>query len=64
MRSIFSDPKNIEALLDLELFGDLPIFSMDAIQTARDKHLSGSEDNSALLYALISFQEWYREFTG
>lgn len=64
LRSIFSDPKNVEALLDMEFFGDLPKFSMEAIQTAKDKHLNGSEDNSALLYALVSFQEWYKEFIG
>ena len=62
LRSIFSEATNIEALLDLELFGDLPKFSIDAINTTRDKHLNGSEDNSALLYSLISFQEWYKEF--
>lgn len=64
LRSIFSDPKNIDALLDLELFGDLPKFSIQAINIARENHLNGSEDNSALLYALISFQEWYKEFIG
>lgn len=62
LRSIFSDAKNIDALLDLELFGDLPKFSEEGIHTARNKHLNGSEDNSALLYALVSFQEWYKEF--
>jgi hypothetical protein len=28
------------------------------------RHLAGQEDNSAIVYALASFQEWYGLFMG
>lgn len=60
LRSIFSNPKTIYALLDKEFFVGFPNFSTDAIHKVIENHLNGKEDNSSIIYALISFQEWYK----
>lgn len=62
LRSIFSDEKKINELLDRELLNSIDGFSMEHIEKHIQSHLSGSEDNSALIYALISFQEWYKMY--
>ncbi|TXB65274.1 asparagine synthase (glutamine-hydrolyzing) [Vicingus serpentipes] len=62
LRSIFSSEKKINDLLDRELLVSIDGFSMDDIEKSIQSHLSGREDNSALIYALISFQEWYKMY--
>ncbi|MGE0561009.1 MAG: asparagine synthase (glutamine-hydrolyzing) [Flavobacteriales bacterium] len=62
LRSIFSDEKKINELLDRELLNSIDGFSMVEIDKHIQSHLSGREDNSALIYALISFQEWYKMY--
>ncbi len=62
LRSILSNRDNVEALLDVNFLGGFSFFSMDHIHDCITAHLNGSEDNSALLYALVSFQEWYKLF--
>ena len=62
LRSIFSSEEKINELLDRELFSSIEGFSMDNIERIIKNHLSGREDNSALIYALISFQEWYKMY--
>ncbi len=61
-RSIFSDAEKVKSLLNMDFFGDLGMFDMQNIQTIVSNHQSGRDDNSALIYALISFQEWYKLF--
>jgi len=62
LRSIFSDEQKINELLDKELLNSIDGFSMTDIDKNIEAHLSGREDNSALIYALISFQEWYKMY--
>ncbi len=62
LRSIFSNREKINELLDRELLNDLSGFAMADIEKYIEAHLNGSEDNSALIYALISFQEWYKMY--
>jgi len=62
LRSIFADQKIIQSLLDLTLFSDLGYFSLPGITRIIDRHITGKEDNSALIYAIISFQQWYKKF--
>lgn len=62
LRSIFSSEAKINELLDRELFNSIEGFSMEDINKHIQSHLSGREDNSALIYALISFQEWYKMY--
>lgn len=62
LRSIFSDEQKINALLDKELLNSIEGFSMVDIEKNIQNHISGKEDNSALIYALISFQEWYKMY--
>jgi len=60
LRSIFSAEEKINELLDRDLFKSIDGFSMEEIERIIKNHISGREDNSALIYALISFQEWYK----
>ena len=62
LRSIFSSEQKINELLDRELLNSIDGFAMTAIEKNIQNHLSGREDNSALIYALISFQEWYKMY--
>lgn len=62
LRSIFSDEQKINELLDKELLNNIDGFSMADIDKNIQAHLSGREDNSALIYALISYQEWYKMY--
>lgn len=60
LRNLLRDPKQIKALLDLSFFASFEGFSVPEIEKTIALHLSGKEDQSALLYALISFQLWYQ----
>jgi asparagine synthase (glutamine-hydrolysing) len=62
LRSIFSSEQKINELLDRELLNSIDGFSMVDIEKHIQSHLTGREDNSALIYALISFQEWYKMY--
>jgi len=59
LRSIFSSSEKVRELLDLEFFYGFDFFDVDHIESLINTHLNGNEDNSAILYALVSFQEWY-----
>lgn len=60
LRSIFSSETNVNHLLDKAFFSNFNHFSVPAIEQIIQHHLSGKEDNSSIIYALISFQEWYK----
>ena len=60
LRSIFSNTQTINALLDKTFFANFSGFSLTAIDKIIDNHVNGKEDNSSIVYALISFQEWYK----
>jgi asparagine synthase (glutamine-hydrolysing) len=60
LRSIFSHTKTINGLLDKSFFANFNGFSVEAIDKIIDNHVNGKEDNSSVIYALISFQEWYK----
>jgi len=62
LRSIFSSEEKINELLDRNLLSDIDGFSMVEIDRIIQNHLLGREDNSGLIYALISFQEWYKMY--
>lgn len=60
LRSIFSSQENINRLLDKSFFSNFKGFSIQHIDHIIANHISGKEDNSSIIYALISFQEWYK----
>jgi len=60
LRSIFSSQNKIEQLLDKDFLHDLKFFNLDHINHIIRNHHIGREDNSAIIYALICFQEWYK----
>lgn len=62
LRSIFGSREKINELMNLNFFKNFTSFSIPDINRVIDSHISGKEDNSALIYALISFQEWHKIF--
>lgn len=62
LRSLFSTEAVIENLLDRELLTDLEIIDMAFLDALIVDHGSGIADHSALLYAVVCFQEWYKIF--
>ncbi len=60
LRSIFSDDNKINELLDWQWVNDMQMFNVKALQQIILRHINGEEDNSALIYAVISLQEWYK----
>jgi asparagine synthase (glutamine-hydrolysing) len=60
LRSIFSSHEKVNQLLDKSFFSNFNHFSIPNIENIIMNHISGKEDNSSIIYALISFQEWYK----
>jgi asparagine synthase (glutamine-hydrolysing) len=62
IRSIFGAQERVEALLDMPLLVDAAQLKVTAVKAMVEAHTAGREDNSSLIYALVSFQEWHRLF--
>lgn len=62
LRSLLSERQHLSALLDIDFFNNFDEFSVEGIQLTINQHIQGTKDNSALIYALISFQEWYKMY--
>lgn len=60
LRSIFSSKEKVYQLLDKQFFLSFDNFNLKHIEIIIDNHIAGKEDNSSIIYALISFQEWYK----
>lgn len=58
LRSLLAKDEVLNRFLPLDYFGDRPYFNADAIKKLIAAHKSGRQDQSALLYALISFRIW------
>lgn len=58
LRSLLSNKKVLDTFLPLEYFADQRFFNSDAIRKIVEAHKSGKQDQSALIYALISFKTW------
>lgn len=58
LRSLLAKDDVLNRLLPLDYFGDRPYFDADQIKKLIAAHKSGHQDQSALLYALISFKMW------
>lgn len=64
LRSIFSNRENINRLLDYDFLHGFSGFNMDNVEGIINRHISGKEDNSSIIYALISFEKWYKVHVG
>lgn len=62
LRSLLSDRHHLSTLLDIDFFNNFEEFSVEGIQLTIDQQIQGTKDNSALIYALITFQEWYKMY--
>lgn len=58
LRSIFSDQQKLDQLLQIDYFGGMSDFNTDNIIALADEHIAGINDNSSILYALVSFRIW------
>lgn len=64
IRSLFGDPAKIRSLLDEDALADVGAFDVDHVRALITSHVEGREDNSSIIYALISFQQWHSTFFG
>lgn len=62
LRSILKKDENLNKLLDIDFFSNFGGFNMANIVNSINNHLNGVQDNSALIFAMISFQVWYKRF--
>ena len=62
LRSLLSEKQHLDKLLDIEFFDNFNEFSVEEIKLVIEQHRKGTRDNSALIYALITFQEWYKMY--
>jgi asparagine synthase (glutamine-hydrolysing) len=60
LRSIFKNKETVYGLLDMAFFSNFKKFSVKNIEQIIENHVNGKEDNSSIIYALISFREWYK----
>ena len=60
LRSIFSRADELDKLFDMEYLSTIAPFNRNEIQQHIKAHLSGQQDNSQLIYALISLQHWHQ----
>ena len=64
LRSIFSDRVKTEKMLELDFFAEGSHFNPSQIKRITENHLNGTEDNSALIYALITYKEWHKMYAS
>jgi len=64
LRSILKKDEKLNNLLDRQFFNDFGGFNIPNIDRTILNHQTGVEDNSSIIYALISFQVWYKKFFG
>ena len=62
IRSIFGSRETTLALIDFDVLTGAAPINVAAVHGVIDRHVHGLEDNSSLIYALLSFQEWYKRF--
>ncbi len=62
LRSLLDNEKKLNELMDLDFFAEINGFDLEHIRRLRVNHINGKEDNSSILYALISFEHWYKQF--
>ena len=60
IRSMFGSSARVLELLDIEGLRAIAPFDTAHIHRLITSHAAGLEDNSSIIYALISFQEWHR----
>jgi asparagine synthase (glutamine-hydrolysing) len=58
LRSVFSERRKLDGLLQIDYFGGMQDFNTDNIIALADEHIAGVNDNSSILYALVSYRIW------
>lgn len=61
LRSMFMNEGRTRGLLNMEFFRERPIFNIPHIEQLLAEHVRGLNDNSSMLYALISYRIWHEE---
>jgi asparagine synthase (glutamine-hydrolysing) len=58
IRSLFASRERIESLLNVGLLVEAARINATAVNELIDRHIAGLEENSSIIYALISLQQW------
>ena len=61
LRSMFMNELVLRKLLRLDFFLERPHFDVPHIERLIAEHLRGHNDNSSMLYALVSYRIWHEE---
>lgn len=64
LRSILADASTLRRLMPYSFLEDSGLFLPEEVAAVEAQHLSGAQDHSALLYALICLGAWHRAFFG
>jgi len=64
LRSMFMNELVTRSLLKLDYFAGRSEFNLPHIESLIREHLAGANDNSSLLYALVTYRLWREEFFG
>jgi asparagine synthase (glutamine-hydrolysing) len=60
LRSIFKDENKVNKLIDFDFINSFSYFNDNHIKKLIINHSKGLEDNSAIIYSIVSFQSWYK----
>lgn len=60
LRSIFKNGEHVVKMIDYDFLSSFHYFNLEHINKLIDNHTKGLEDNSTILYSIISFQSWYK----
>jgi asparagine synthase (glutamine-hydrolysing) len=58
IRSLFASRERIDSLLNVGLLVEAAGINATAVSELIDRHIAGLEENSSIIYALISLQQW------
>ena len=58
IRSLFASRERIDSLLNVGLLVEAAGINATAVNELIDRHIAGLEENSSIIYALISLQQW------
>ncbi len=64
LRSLLINKEVLDLFLPLDFFAGFQFFNVDQVKHIIQAHRAGRQDQSALIYALISFRIWYLENFG
>ncbi len=62
LRSIFKDQRKIDDLINNDFLAGTKLLDLIKLRKLIENHQNGIEDNSSIIYSVISFQEWFKMY--